>query len=210
MLETRRNLAQGALGIEGVGSLAEVPRPVVTACLVVTLPMITLELEETVEWLLPVGHLSLSAQQRRHVHYDNHLNVSFPNAAGATLASISVEWRRIESRVRGARLREPRRAALRLALALDCPAKLVTALAATLIPPHPASSSSFPQNERPEDPNSFSLAIWPTSQDLRVFKRFSSPPCRLTRKRRASCWPSIHLPSNSRVVTLSSPFPLSC
>jgi len=59
MLETRRNLAQGALGIEGVGNLAEVPRPV---DLLSTLPMITLELEETVEWLLPVRHLSLSAQ----------------------------------------------------------------------------------------------------------------------------------------------------
>ena len=52
-----------------------------------------------------------------------------------------------------------------------------------------------------------SVAIWITSQDHRIFKSFSSLPCRTTKPRPGYHWPTIRLPSNSRIANQSSQSP---
>jgi len=51
---------------------------------------------------------------------------------------------------------------------------------------------------------------WLTNQNPLAFKPFLSMPCRLMRKRQASLWHNIPLPSNFRVATQSRPLLAFC
>jgi len=64
----------------------------------------------------------------------------------------------------------------------------------------PLSRYHFPTaNQSPsDDPISSLFLRWLNSQDLPIFKRFSSLPCRVIRKRRASHCPIIHSSCKSR------------
>ena len=68
------------------------------------------------------------------------------------------------------------------------------------------------QRVEPPPPQSFHffLVRWPISRDPFLFKVFSNLPCCDTRKRRASLYPNILSPCNSRVATPSGTLMTFC